>query len=169
MLNTPLGSSAIVAFLVCFAACESSAPTFPSRTSQPAFAPAPAPTPPPPSPTPTPYPPISFPPLSGPSRTFVFASELEYPVTDHTKNSRFVLYDNGAFILQYLTISGGTSLGQYRDVNGVLMFLFEFQGRSVADTWDDATGILNGNSLTVRYDLVMQHSDFENAVYVLMR
>ena len=168
-MKTAVGSSAIFAFLVCCVACETSAPTFPSRISQRPFAPAPTPTPPPPSPTPTPPPPISFPPLSGPSRTFVFANELEYPVSYHTKNSRFVLYDNGACVLQYLTISGGTLNGQDRDINGVIMILFEFRGRSVADEWDDATGILSGDSLTVRYDLLMQHSDYENAAYVLMR
>ena len=60
-------------------------------------------------------------------------------------------------------------MDSYRDINGVIMFLFEFQGRSVADAWDDATGFLSGDSLTVRYDLLMQHSDYENAAYVLMR
>ena len=155
MMNTAVGRSAIVAFLVCCVACDLSGPTFPSRVSQPPFAPAPAPTPPPPAPTPTPRSPISFPPLSGPSRTFVFGSELAYPVSNYTKNSRFVLYDNGAFVLQYLTIPGGTASGQYRDVNGVIMFLFEFQGRSVDDAWDDATGTVEGNSLTVQYDLIM--------------
>ncbi len=59
--------------------------------------------------------------------------------------------------------------GQYRDANGVIMFLFQFQGRSVDEAWDDATGALRGNSLAVEYQESMQHADFENAVYVLMR
>jgi hypothetical protein len=49
------------------------------------------------------------------------------------------------------------------------MFLFQFQGRSVDEAWDDATGTLRGNSLAVEYQESMQHADFENAVYVLMR
>ena len=48
------------------------------------------------------------------------------------------------------------------------MFLFEFQGRSVAEPWDDATGTLKGDSLTLEYDEIMQQADFENAVYALM-
>jgi hypothetical protein len=65
---------------------------------------------------------------------------------------------------------GNTSVyrGAYQDANGVIMFLFEFQGRSVGTSWDDATGTLKGDSLTVKYDEIMQHADFENAAYVLM-
>ena len=47
------------------------------------------------------------------------------------------------------------------------MFLFEFQGR-VGSLWDDATGTLNGNLLTVQYNWNMQQADFESAQYVLM-
>ena len=61
------------------------------------------------------------------------------------------------------------SVDRSRDANGVIMFLFEFQGRSVDEAWDDATGTLRGNSLAVEYQESMQHADFENAVYVLMR
>jgi hypothetical protein len=106
---------------------------------------------------------MDFPPLSGPSRTFIFSREESYPVRDFTKQSRFVLYDNGAFALQYPDFSYP---GAYRDDNGTIMFLFEFQGRSVGEQWDDAIGVLKGDSLTIQYDLLMQHSDFENAVYV---
>jgi hypothetical protein len=52
------------------------------------------------SPRPLPAPPPTFPPLSGASRTFNFARELSYRVSEYTKASRFVLYDNGAFVLQ---------------------------------------------------------------------
>ena len=105
--------------------------------------------------------------MSGPSRTFIFASEVGYPVRDYTKQSRFVLYDNGAFALEYPP--SWRLPGQYRDENGVLMFLFEFQGRTVNDIWDDATGTLSGDTLTITYDLIMQHSDYENAAYVLLQ
>ena len=81
-----------------------------------------------------------------------------------------MLYDNGAFELQYPPSQYGPGLfrGAYQDANGVSMLLFQFQGR-VADTpWTDATGTLRGNSLTIQYREIMQHADFENAVYVLM-
>ena len=47
------------------------------------------------------------------------------------------------------------------------MFLFEFQGRTIFDPWDDATGTLKGDSLTVQYEESMRHADFEDAVYTL--
>ena len=49
------------------------------------------------------------------------------------------------------------------------MFLFEFNGRSVGSQWDDATGTIKGDSLTVQYHESMRHADFEDAVYVLMQ
>ena len=158
-MNTTVRHGAVVVLLVLLAACGSSGPTSPTRTN-----------PPPALPLPTPPPNISFPPLSGPSRTFLFDRELSYPVRDFTWNSRFVLYDNGAFVLQYpsSSLGDGRFRGAYQDTNGVLMFLFEFEGRIVGSAWDDATATLKGDSLTVRYRESMQHADFEDAVYVLM-
>lgn len=111
---------------------------------------------------------MTFPPLSGPSRTFTFDREMAYPVGDFTRRSRVVLYDNGAFGLHYPSLAY-VYRGAYRNADGVLMFLFDWSmGRSVDEPWDDATGILQGDSLALQYDDIMQHSDFENAVYVLM-
>ena len=42
--------------------------------------------------------------MSGPSRTCVFDRVLSYRVSDYTKKSRFVLYENGARVLQYRSI-----------------------------------------------------------------
>jgi hypothetical protein len=114
---------------------------------------------------------INFPPLTGPSRTFIFDRELSYLVRDFTKQSRFVVYENGAFELQYPPSQNGPGLyrGAYRDVNDVIMFLFEFQGRRVGSPWDDATGTLNDDLLTVQYNWNMQQADFESSVYVLIR
>ncbi len=92
---------------------------------------------------------------------------MGYPVSDYTKLSRFVLYENGAFALQYPSLSAALP-GRSRNDNGVLMFLFQFQGRTVDDAWDDATATLRGDTLAVEYDLTMQHSDYENATYVLV-
>jgi hypothetical protein len=48
------------------------------------------------------------------------------------------------------------------------MFLFEFQGDNAGNPFNDATGTLKGNSLTVQYDWSMRMADFEDAVYVLV-
>jgi hypothetical protein len=84
-----------------------------------------------------------------------------YPVRDYTKNSRFVLYDNGAFALQYVSV-GGEYRGGYTEANGGITF--EWEGWSAAGAWG-ATGTVNGGSLTVRYNDIMQLTDFEDAVY----
>lgn len=157
-MNTTRRYRAVVMLVVVFAACGSSAPTSPTRTNSP-----------PPLPPPTPPVRVNFPPLSGPSRTFVFDRDLSYPVRDFTRKSRFVLYGNGAFALQYSGIEY-VYRGGYQDANGVLMFLFDSStGRGVHEPWDDATGTLEGDSLMIQFEESMQHADFENAVYVLLR
>src|SRR5712691_3152630 len=93
-MNTTVRRVAVAALLVFSAACGSSAPT--SVTSQP-----------PAVPSTTPAPPTTFPALTGPARTFVFDRQLSYPVSHYTSESRFVLYDNGAFVLQYPSLGGG--------------------------------------------------------------
>ena len=118
-------------------------------------------------PAPAPQPPTNFPPLSGPSRTFNFDHGLFDFVRDYTSNSRFVLYDNGAFALQYFSLVEGDGYrGRYTETNGVIDF--DWEGWSNAGPWD-AIGTLTGDSLTVQYNIIMQMTDFENAVYVLKK
>jgi hypothetical protein len=145
MINV-LRRGTVVVLLVLCTACGGSSPTSPR---------------PPASPSPTPPSPSNFPPLSGPSRTFTFDHELSYPVRDYTKNSRFVLYENGAFVLQYV---GRTEYrGRYTQANGDITF--EWEGWSVAGPWG-ATGSLSDGTLSIRYNLIMGLSDFEDAVYL---
>jgi len=151
MMNGTIRWGAVIVCLIVCAACGDSVSTAPTPTSPP---PAPAPAPPPATP---------FPPLAGPSRTFTFDHELSFPVSGYTKQSRFVLYDNGAFVLQYGSPSGGYR-GKYDETNGVIVFTWE--GWSAAGPWG-ATGRLTGDSLTVQYNLIMQLTDFEDAVYAL--
>ena len=103
--------------------------------------------------------------LSGPSRTFVFDRELSYRVSDYTKKSRFVLYDNGAFVLQFPSLGEGGYRGGYQDANGVITVRV---GRLERGGPWGATGTLKGDSLTVQYNQIMQMTDFEDAVYVLI-
>ena len=158
-MTTTVRRRVLVVLLALFAACGSpgTGPTSPTGISQPPTSQTP--------PSPTPPPPTSFPPLAGASRTFVFDHELSYRVSDYTKQSRFVLYDNGAFVLQYPSLGGGGYRGGYKDANGIITF--EWEGWSRAGPWG-ATGMVEGNTLRVQYNLIMQLTDFEDAVYVLM-
>jgi hypothetical protein len=151
-MNTTVRRGAGVFLVVLSTACGSSAPTSPTAIPQPL--PVPAPTAPPTR---------TFPPLSGPSRTFMFDHEVAYAVRDYTKRSRIVLYDNGAFVLRYEGI--GDYRGGYTVANGVITF--EWEGWSVAGPWG-ATGTIRGDSLTVQYNVIMQMTDFEDAVYALV-
>jgi hypothetical protein len=104
--------------------------------------------------------------LSGPARVFAFDRALSYPVSEYTRTSRFVLYDNGAFVLQYPSLGELGYRGQHKHENGVIAF--DWEGWSVAGPWG-ATGALKGDSLTVQYNLIMQMTDFEDGVYTLVR
>jgi len=152
MTHAGLRCGALVTLLILSMACGGSTPTSPTGRNEPT-----------PIPSAT-LPPPTFPPPSGPSQIFSFDHELAYPVRDYTKQSRFVLYDNGAFILQYAICNcGGAYRGRYTKANGVITF--EWEGWSTAGPWG-ATATVEGDTLTVRYNVIMVLSDFEDAVYV---
>jgi hypothetical protein len=118
--------------------------------------------PPPGSPTPPDFslprqpPPANLPPLSGPSRTFIFDRELSYPVRDFTKQSRFVLYDNGAFELRYPHVADATYRGSYEEDDGVVAF-----------SWGGMVGRLSNGELAVDFNELAEQADYEDAIYVL--
>jgi len=140
---------AVVVLAVLAMACGRSTPTGPTDRGLGPAIPSPAP------------PATTFPPALGPSRVFTFDRALTYRVSDYTARSRFVLYDNGAFALQYISL-GAEYRGRYMEANGIVTF--EWEGWSVAGPWE-ATGTFADGWLTVRYNLVMELSDFEDAVY----
>jgi hypothetical protein len=95
---------------------------------------------------------------------YAFTSELSYPVTAYTRASRYVFFDNGRFVLQYTSL-GREYAGWYAAApDGGLQLTWE--GWSVAGAWG-ATGTLTDDTLTVRYNVVMQWTDFDDAVYAL--
>jgi hypothetical protein len=80
--------------------------------------------------------------------------------------SRYVLFDDGTFALQYLGSQGSFEYhGTYTEANAVITFRWE-ANQDVAAPWRAAIGTLTDDFLTVRYDLIMQLDDFEDAVYV---
>ena len=153
-MRTTIVCAAFGALLAVGAACGSPDATSPNPASPGATNPPTGSVPAPPA--------QNFPAPAGASRTFVFDHEVSYPVRGYTMDSRFILYENRAFVLRY-----GLSLeyrGRYTDSTAVIVF--DWDGWSTAGAWG-ATGTLVGDTLTVRYNVIMSLSDFEDAAYVL--
>ena len=106
-----------------------------------------------------PPPPPPPPPLSSPATTYVFSGPLSYSVSDYTVASRYVLYQNGAFmaVFRYSLPDEGHVVGSYAQKDGNLTFRFVGGG--------SASATLRGDFLDVRYDFNMEMSDYQNAVY----
>jgi hypothetical protein len=116
-----------------------------------------------------PLPPTTFPEVDQPARIFVVSPSPKYPMSAWTLNSRYVLYDNGTFVLEYLeSLGSGRYRGTYREADGNLTFTFDGSGWAVAGQ-PDARGVLGGDTLTVSYNIIMQLSDFDDGMYVQTR
>src|SRR5690242_21513432 len=98
-----------VAMLVVGAACETPIPTAAPVANAPAV-------------TGPVYSPPKFPPLDGPSRTFIFDHAPWPNVMSYTVGSQFVLYDTGGFVLQY---PGLAYRGGYTEIAGGYSFDWE--------------------------------------------
>lgn len=101
-----------------------------------------------------------FPNLSRPARVYVGINSPDTVYHGSPLASRYVLYDDGTFGLQYSSANHPffEYTGTYREVNGVITFDF-------GPSWDGATAVLNRNSLRVQYNIRMQMSDFEDGIY----
>jgi hypothetical protein len=145
-------SAFVIIFVLC-AACGDSRPTSPTAITRT-----------------TPFvPPVQtttvLPPLEGSSRTFTFDHALTPLSSIWTRSSRFILYDNGSFMLEYPAVNGAYR-GKYTESNGAINF--EWEGWSRAGPWG-ASGTINGDALSVEYNLIMMLTDFEDAAYTLVR
>ena len=99
--------------------------------------------------------------VAGPARVYNFSSELEFRVREFTRQSRFVLYENGTFVLEYASPIG-QYCGRYTESNGAITFTWD--GWSTAGEWG-AKGIVKDRAMTVTYNSIMMMSDFEDAIY----
>jgi hypothetical protein len=108
--------------------------------------------------------PRSFPEVSRPARVYVAVNSPMYQMHGSPLVSRYVLYDDGTFALQYSSANHPffEYRGTYTEASGLITF--EWEGWSVAGPWG-ATGSLSAESLSVRYNIIMQMSDFEDGVY----
>jgi hypothetical protein len=141
--------AALLAVVVLATACGGRSPT--------------APTMPPVASTPPPAPSPEFPAITRPASVYNFADAPFLPA-DWTRRSRFVLYDDGRFSLQY------AGLGEYPGTYTVAStrIQFAFDGWSTAGSLG-ATATLVDDRLSVQFNMVMLMSDFEDAVYVRMK
>jgi hypothetical protein len=114
-----------------------------------------------PAPAPAPVPAPGPVDLTGPSHTYSFASQLDirFPVSGYTRQSEYVLYDNGSFVLRYPSEHGYT--GTYTVSGTGLVFSFSGDGR-----WTAAGTLTDESELAVRYNIYMWGADFEDALYV---
>ena len=119
------------------------------------------------SPTSPPAPPatVEFPPVTKPARIFGAPAPVwPYPLGSWTLASRFVLYDDGTFALQYGIT--GEYKGSYAELNNEIRFTFDAYRRELEI---GAIGTLSDDTLKLRFDPYMSMSDFEDAVYTLVR
>jgi hypothetical protein len=141
-----------VALVGFFAACVACG----DQTGLTVASPTTAPSPPPVTVTP-------LPPLSGATTTYSFSEPLEnfgsYRAHGFTEGSSFVLYETGGFYLQYEAFAHRYR-GRYEQEDGRINFYFSERSSTA-----DAIGTLKGQLLAIRFSEIMQHSDFENALY----
>jgi hypothetical protein len=82
--------------------------------------------------------------------------------------SRYVLFNDGKFQLQFSSFRFGifSYTGQYSRTDSLVNFAWD--GYSAAGPWG-STGTVRGDTLTVRYGMVMMMSDFIDGDYVRSR
>jgi hypothetical protein len=112
--------------------------------------------------------PPGFPAVSRPARIYVAVNWPSYAMHGSPLASQYVLYDDGTFALQYSSANYPffEYRGTYKEANALITF--EWEGWSTAGPWG-ATGSLSDDSLSVRYNLIMQLSDFEDGIYIRAR
>ena len=127
---------------------------------------------PPPSLPPTepapPAPAPAFPPLSRPGVVYLGNDAIyDALVSFHQSKvaSRYVLYDDSTFALQFSTLRFGFFEYTGRFTRADSRITFDWVGSSTAGPWG-AIGTMRGDSLSVAYSLDMQMADFIDGVYV---
>jgi len=80
-------------------------------------------------------------------------------VWPYTADSRYVLYDDGTFVL---LLSSFEFRGRYQYENERVAFDFDWNAQNAG-----AIGVFDGNRMTVTYNWYMSMGDFDDAVYLL--
>src|SRR5207237_1359150 len=152
----PVAQSALALLLPLLAACADTTAPLPQSRAVPAAAPTTVP------PAAAPYAPApAFPALTKPGTIYVETGLVYGSSAYHGGElaSRVVLYDDGRLGIQFSSPRWGFFEygGNYARTDSTLSLTFE--GWSVMGPWL-ATGTLSGDSLAIRYNQVMQLTDF---------
>ena len=134
----------------------------------PTFSPS-RPPPTPPAPPPRPEAALAFPALSRPGEIYVESGEIysiNIPFHGGRPVSRFVLYDDGVFALQFSSYRQGffQYYGKFTRANSRVTFSFDANNGS----WQ-AMGTQRGDTLVVAYNTTMQWDDFNDGTYTRAR
>jgi Tol biopolymer transport system component len=116
------------------------------------------------APKPIPQPSPAFPPLERPGTIYNRAT----PDPDFAGASRYVIYGDSTFILEYLVPTTSTGVADFtgRYVRADSIIKFSFDGSNVALGPWLATGTVHTDStIAVVYNAAMSASDFANGVY----
>ena len=143
-----------------------SSPTQPGTATGPPGTNGPPTAPPSPPSTLPPAPP--FPGLSRPGVIYVGDDAIYDVIAPYHGSrlaSRYVLYDDNSFELQFVGARFGFVKYTGRVSRENSRITFAWDGWSTAGPWG-AIGTLRGDSLRVEYNLIMQHTDFIDGVYV---
>jgi hypothetical protein len=103
-----------------------------------------------------------FSPVTRPARVFAYLESPLPKVSAYTLCSRYVLYEDGTFELEF----AGRALYRGTYVLTANTADFTWDAWSVAGTWT-SSATLRSDRLTVKYGLIMQLDDFEDAIYQL--
>ena len=113
---------------------------------------------------PTPTTPVApaYPALTRPGEIYVGPADLYASI--RSLASRYVLYEDGTFGLQFIQVGEFFEYrGRYARADSLITF--DWDGWSTAGPWG-ATGTFRGDSLVVKYNPVMQMTDFIDGTYV---
>jgi hypothetical protein len=107
---------------------------------------------------------LAWPPLTR-QATVYRASDALYRIGGLSAGSRFALYDDGTFALQFHGVQTTPMeyRGRYTRTESVVEF--DWDGWSIAGPWG-ATGTLRGDTLNAKYNIIMILSDFVDGEYV---
>jgi hypothetical protein len=158
-----VASAVVLSFVLALSVgCMDSAPPV-APAGPPVYVPTPSPV--------VPGPPPAFPPLTRPGEIYASAADLRDPVVLVQRwgfASRYVLYEDSTFALQFSSVKTGflAYLGRYVRTDTVMTF--NFNDENAAGAWR-AVGTLHGDSISVSYNIVMYLADFVDDVYVRSR